>query len=42
MAAIDTAPLKNSLGFLALGAYILTLMPTNLRIIFPQTKLVSS
>ncbi|BAY09950.1 ferric reductase-like transmembrane domain-containing protein [Calothrix sp. NIES-2098] len=38
MGAIDTAPLENSLGFLALGAYILTLMPTNLRIIFPQTK----
>ncbi|MEH1878397.1 MAG: ferric reductase-like transmembrane domain-containing protein [Nostoc sp.] len=36
--AIDIAPLENSLGFLALGAYILTLMPTNLRIIFPQTK----
>ncbi|QLE56375.1 ferric reductase-like transmembrane domain-containing protein [Nostoc sp. TCL26-01] len=38
MAVIDTAPLENSLGFLALGAYTLTLMPTNLRIIFPQTK----
>ncbi|RCJ32407.1 iron reductase [Nostoc punctiforme NIES-2108] len=38
MATIDTASLENSLGFLALGAYILTLMPTNLRIIFPQTK----
>jgi sulfoxide reductase heme-binding subunit YedZ len=35
---IDSAPLANSLGFLALGAYILTLMPTNLRIVFPQTK----
>ena len=38
MIAIDTAPLANGLGFLALGAYILTLMPTNLRIVFPQTK----
>ena len=41
MMTIDTAPLANSLGFLALGAYILTLMPTNLRIVFPQTKQTS-
>ena len=41
MMAIDTAPLANSLGFLALGSYILTLMPTNLRIVFPQTKRTS-
>lgn len=38
MMTIDMPPLANSLGFLALGAYILTLMPTNLRIVFPQTK----
>ena len=41
MMAIDTAPLANSLGFLALGSYILTLVPTNLRIVFPQTKRTS-
>lgn len=38
MFTIDTAPLANSLGFLALGAYILTVMPTNLRIVFPKTR----
>lgn len=31
-------PIANVLGFLALGSYILTLLPTNLRIAFPQTK----
>jgi methionine sulfoxide reductase heme-binding subunit len=35
---IDSFPLSNGLGFLALGGYILTLLPTNLRIVFPQTK----
>ena len=35
---IDSSPFSNSLGFLALGGYIATIMPTNLRIIFPQTK----
>ena len=35
---IDPSPLSNSLGFLALGGYIATLLPTNLRIVFPQTK----
>ncbi|WP_404787111.1 ferric reductase-like transmembrane domain-containing protein [Altericista sp. CCNU0014] len=34
----DPFPLSNSLGFLALGGYIATLLPTNLRIVFPQTK----
>lgn len=34
----DPSPLSNSLGFLALGGYIATLLPTNLRIVFPQTK----
>jgi methionine sulfoxide reductase heme-binding subunit len=35
---IDPFPFSNGLGFLALGGYILTLLPTNLRIVFPQTK----
>jgi sulfoxide reductase heme-binding subunit YedZ len=35
---IDPVPIANSLGFLALGSYILTLLPTNLRVVFPQTK----
>lgn len=35
---IDSSPLSNSLGVLALGGYIATLLPTNLRIVFPQTK----
>jgi methionine sulfoxide reductase heme-binding subunit len=38
---IDSFPLSNGLGFLALGGYILTLLPTNLRIVFPQTKQAS-
>jgi methionine sulfoxide reductase heme-binding subunit len=38
---IDLFPLSNGLGFLALGGYILTLLPTNLRIVFPQTKQAS-
>ena len=35
---MDTAPLANFLGFLALSSYIATLLPTILRILFPQTK----
>ena len=35
---IDSAPLANILGFLALVSYIITLLPTILRIVFPQTK----
>lgn len=35
---LDYAPLSSILGFLALVAYVLTLLPTNLRIVFPQTK----
>jgi methionine sulfoxide reductase heme-binding subunit len=35
---IDPSPISNSLGFLALGGYIATLLPTNLRIVFPKTK----
>jgi methionine sulfoxide reductase heme-binding subunit len=34
----DSSPLSSSLGFLALGGYIATLLPSNLRIVFPQTK----
>ncbi len=35
---VDSFPLSNGLGFLALSGYILTLLPTNLRIAFPRTK----
>jgi sulfoxide reductase heme-binding subunit YedZ len=35
---IDPTPLSNGLGFLALGGYIATLLPTNLRIVFPKSK----
>lgn len=35
---MDTAPLANFLGFLALSAYVATLLPTTLRIVVPQTK----
>lgn len=35
---MDTAPLANCLGFLALGSYITTLLPTILRITFPPTR----
>jgi methionine sulfoxide reductase heme-binding subunit len=35
---VDPSPLSNNLGFLALAGYIATLLPTNLRIVFPQTK----
>lgn len=35
---MDTAPLANFLGFLALSNYVTTLLPTILRIVFPQTK----
>ena len=35
---LDTAPLENYLGFLALISYIITLLPTILRIVFPRTK----
>lgn len=41
MIAIGAAPLSNCLGFLALGAYIFTLMPTNLIVVFPQAKQTS-
>ena len=35
---MDPFPISNGLGFLALGGYVLTLLPTNLRIVFPQTR----
>ncbi|MGK7919186.1 MAG: ferric reductase-like transmembrane domain-containing protein [Trichodesmium sp.] len=35
---LDTSPLPNSLGFLALISYIITLLPTMLRVVFPRTK----
>lgn len=35
---MDSAPLANFLGFLALGSYIATLLPSILRIVFPQTR----
>ena len=35
---MDTAPIANLYGFLALISYIITLMPTILRIVFPQTR----
>lgn len=35
---MDTAPLANWLGFLALNAYVATLLPTTLRITIPQIK----
>lgn len=36
--ALDTYPLANLLGFLALISYVITLLPTLLRIVFPRTK----
>ena len=35
---LDTFSQASLLGFAALTAYILTLLPTNLRIVFPLTK----
>jgi len=35
---LDTFSQASLLGFAALTAYILTLLPTNLRIVFPSTK----
>lgn len=35
---LDPAPLSSHLGFLALVFYCLSLLPTLLRILFPQTK----
>lgn len=36
--AMDTPPLENSVGFAALISYVLTLLPTILKFVFPQTK----
>ncbi|MEH2334346.1 ferric reductase-like transmembrane domain-containing protein [Nostoc sp.] len=38
MVSMDESPLPNILGFLSLASYIFTLIPTIIRIIFPQTK----
>ncbi|MFQ4144872.1 ferric reductase-like transmembrane domain-containing protein [Chlorogloeopsis sp. ULAP02] len=38
MITIDHSPLSNTLGVLALTCYIITLLPTILRIVFPQIK----
>ncbi|MEH2061909.1 MAG: ferric reductase-like transmembrane domain-containing protein [Nostoc sp.] len=38
MISMDESPLPNIIGFLALASYIATLLPTILRIVFPQTK----
>lgn len=38
MFALDSFPLPNFLGFLALVSYIVTLLPTILKIVFPKTK----
>ncbi|NET40988.1 ferric reductase-like transmembrane domain-containing protein [Okeania sp. SIO2B3] len=35
---MDTAPVANYLGFLALICYVITLLPSILRIVFPSTK----
>lgn len=36
--AMDTPPLENSVGFATLISYVLTLLPTILKFVFPQTK----
>jgi methionine sulfoxide reductase heme-binding subunit len=38
----DPFSMANALGFMGLGGYILTLLPTNLRIVFPKSKEVSA
>lgn len=35
---LETSPLANHLGFLALISYIITLLPTILKVVFPRTK----
>ncbi|NEQ41103.1 MAG: iron reductase [Okeania sp. SIO3I5] len=35
---LDAPPLANYLGFLALICYVLTLLPTSIKIVFPQTR----
>lgn len=38
MVTLDTPLLANSLGFLSLLCYLITLLPTILKIVFPSTK----
>lgn len=38
MLIIDQSPLANILGFMSLASYVVTLLPTIMRIIFPKTK----
>ncbi len=38
MVIMDEPPLANTLGFVSLASYVITLLPTILRIVFPQTK----
>ncbi len=38
MIVMDDSPIANILGFLALANYVFTLLPTILKVIFPQTK----
>jgi methionine sulfoxide reductase heme-binding subunit len=38
MIVIDAPPIENFLGFLALSSYVITLTPSIVRIIFPQSK----
>lgn len=38
MFVLDSFPLPNFLGFLALFSYVITLLPTILKIVFPKTK----
>ncbi|MCT7979808.1 ferric reductase-like transmembrane domain-containing protein [Laspinema olomoucense] len=38
MITIDLPPLSNTLGFVSLICYVLSLLPTILRVVFPKTK----
>ncbi|MEO0373413.1 MAG: ferric reductase-like transmembrane domain-containing protein [Cyanobacteria bacterium P01_A01_bin.17] len=38
MIVIDSPPIENSLGFLALVSYVITLMPSIARVVFPKSK----
>ncbi|WGV25617.1 ferric reductase-like transmembrane domain-containing protein [Halotia branconii] len=35
---MDDSPIANILGFTALASYLITLLPTILKVVFPQTK----
>lgn len=41
MIVIDSPPIENLLGFLALACYVFTLMPSIARIVFPRSKKAS-